>query len=575
MNKTIQINLAKQIFHVDEIAYNQLHTYVEKLRQHFIKENDGDEIMADIESRLAEIFLSLLNNKNEVISQSEVDHAINLLGKAEDVINESETDTTKNADKKNQNNNNNSTKNEQTYTGPKILYRDDENKVLAGVCSGLSHYFGVSDPIWFRLTFVISLFAFGWGVVLYLILAVVMPKAITNLDRMRMKGNPITISEIEKNIKSDIDDFNTKYGSINSTGNQIIGIIGSIFTLFGQIVLFIFKGIGVFFGILILVVLCALLFGFNQVIFSDFSFSEFADGETAWANLGIVAAFFVILIPILALGIGIIKNLFKININHKYLYTSALAIWLLAVLMSLFAITQFSKIMRTSQTVQVNKSLYPMSSDTLNIRMDAVSELTENMGVVINGNKYAFINDTIIYKNIKFDIEKSNTDSMYIEIHKTARGRDRNKAFANATQLEYEFLQNDTLITLNPYFNVYPNEKFRGQSIRITLMLPIGKTIYIDKSLFDILDDVKNTSNTYDGDMLDKYWTMTPLGLTNQVALTQYQENQKKQKEEENDEDNNIIINSDDKAIKIMNGEDVIIKIDSTGLQIKQKSNTK
>ncbi|MBY5959264.1 PspC domain-containing protein [Membranicola marinus] len=100
----------------------------------------------------------------------------------------------------------------ETYAGNKEsasyrrkLYRDPENKVIAGVCSGIAAYFDIDDPIWVRLAFAIIFFTAGAGVLLYIILWIVMPKARTSIDRLRMKGQPIDLENIERMMESGID----------------------------------------------------------------------------------------------------------------------------------------------------------------------------------------------------------------------------------------------------------------------------------------------------------------------------------------------------------------------------------
>jgi phage shock protein PspC (stress-responsive transcriptional regulator) len=204
MNKTISINIGGMIFQIDEEAYKILEQYLESLKQHFATTEGHEEIIQDIEARIGEIFQTRLESGQLLILKNDVEEAIKILGKPGDIGN---------------NGTENETREEPKKTTNKRLFRDEDNRMIAGVCSGLGHYLNI-DPIWFRLAFLISIFFAGTGIVVYLVLWIIIPRAITTEERMHMRGSPMTISEIEQNIKSEFEDLKTRFHEMKGNAKR-------------------------------------------------------------------------------------------------------------------------------------------------------------------------------------------------------------------------------------------------------------------------------------------------------------------------------------------------------------------
>ncbi|MEX0275272.1 MAG: hypothetical protein AB3N16_12935, partial [Flavobacteriaceae bacterium] len=84
MNKTVNINLANMLFHMDENAYNKMQRYLEAIKRSFANTPGSDEILADIEARIAELFTEKMENERQVITLKEVDAIITIMGQPED-----------------------------------------------------------------------------------------------------------------------------------------------------------------------------------------------------------------------------------------------------------------------------------------------------------------------------------------------------------------------------------------------------------------------------------------------------------------------------------------------------------
>ena len=171
MKKTYNINLGGIVFHIDEDAYELLDKYLSNLRIHFSKEEGAEEIVHDMELRISELFSERLYEKKQVITLKDVEEIIAQMGKPEEFSEDTTQDT------------NEYIKEEKT---PKRLFRDPDNKVIGGVCSGISAYFGWDVTI-LRILLIILAFPIFWngafiikGIVLFYIIAwIIIPEANT------------------------------------------------------------------------------------------------------------------------------------------------------------------------------------------------------------------------------------------------------------------------------------------------------------------------------------------------------------------------------------------------------------
>src|SRR5690606_10168381 len=145
---------------------------------------DGkDEIMSDIESRISELLSEKLISEKQVVSIKEIEEIIAVMGQPEDYKIDEDNSESK-----------------QTYYTPNYdlpparkFYRDGDRSIIAGVCAGVAHYFRI-DPLWIRILFVITLFiSFGTTLFVYILLWILIPKAITTTEKLEMTGQPINI----------------------------------------------------------------------------------------------------------------------------------------------------------------------------------------------------------------------------------------------------------------------------------------------------------------------------------------------------------------------------------------------
>jgi phage shock protein PspC (stress-responsive transcriptional regulator) len=195
MKKTFTINISGIIFHIDEDAFDLLNSYITSLRNHFTEEDGRDEIIADIESRIAELLQEKISDAKQVITNEDIIDVIKLLGQPFEM--DTESDDKKAAAKK----------------GPaayRRLFRDPDRRLIAGVCAGIAAYLK-TDPIIIRILFLVAFLASGVGLLVYIIVWIALPEAVTTAQKLQMQGKPVNIETIEETIKAEFEVVKSKF----------------------------------------------------------------------------------------------------------------------------------------------------------------------------------------------------------------------------------------------------------------------------------------------------------------------------------------------------------------------------
>ncbi|MCD6596129.1 MAG: PspC domain-containing protein [Bacteroidales bacterium] len=192
MKQTYSINLAGMVFNIDDDAYFELKDYLHQIETHFANAEERREIIADIESRIAELFNEMVKGSKQVIDLENVRKIKSILGDPVEIADpEAETSGSPQREKF-------------RSTGYRRIYRDPEHRYLGGVCSGMGAYWQI-DPLVFRIIFLIAFFGFGVGLIIYIILWIVIPEAKTAAQKLEMKGEPVNISNIGKTVKEEFN----------------------------------------------------------------------------------------------------------------------------------------------------------------------------------------------------------------------------------------------------------------------------------------------------------------------------------------------------------------------------------
>jgi phage shock protein PspC (stress-responsive transcriptional regulator) len=179
MKQVININFHGRVVPIEVTAFDTLKAYTESLGRYFANEEGRDEIINDIESRIAELFQERIKAGATCITDSDVEAIIKSIGRPEDF--EEADGGTSSTDSKAADTNSSYTEQQKATSGtPRRLYRDENNKVLGGVCSGIANYFGM-DPVIIRIIFVVLLFAGGIGFLPYIIFWIAVPSSATKV----------------------------------------------------------------------------------------------------------------------------------------------------------------------------------------------------------------------------------------------------------------------------------------------------------------------------------------------------------------------------------------------------------
>lgn len=326
MKTTISINLGGIAFTIDDDAYRELKQYLDALSAHFRKEEEGDEILADIEARIAEEFSRKRESGIEVISIGMVEDIISRMGRVEDLTGEAEGAKIEDpffarSDREKEKN-----------KGSKRLYRDPDQAILAGVSAGLGAYFNV-DPVIPRIIFVCLTIFGGTGILIYIILWLILPEADTPMKQSELRGESPTIKDIEKKFKDMVETGKKKFSEIDTekaresvkhAAEKTANIVTrSTTTLAHGIVRFvtgvagIFITIGSFAAMLALTFLAPFMILNSPDRYIDFPISELFTTAMTYVLIG--GTFFILFIPALfffLLGLSLIR--FKKSIRPGF-----------------------------------------------------------------------------------------------------------------------------------------------------------------------------------------------------------------------------------------------------------------
>ena len=238
MKKNITINLCGRLFQIDEDAYEMLQKYIESLRQSFGHEEGGDEIVNDIEARIAELFDELRQQGIEAITIDHVKDIITRIGKPEELTGEE-----KKQDNENEGHKYESFRtaaqdicdNVRARTAGKKLYRNPKDKMLAGVLSGLAAYTN-TDPVIWRLFFVLLVLFYGFGIIAYIVLAIVIPEAKTPEQQLQMEGKDVTPQNLADVVVEDKQPIQPNRGCLSTLFTVVFSIFAAFFVAIASIV---------------------------------------------------------------------------------------------------------------------------------------------------------------------------------------------------------------------------------------------------------------------------------------------------------------------------------------------------
>tara|TARA_R110002049_G_scaffold14471_1_gene61079 strand:+ start:344 stop:2104 length:1761 start_codon:yes stop_codon:yes gene_type:complete len=577
MNKTININLANLFFHIDEVAYTKLQRYLEAIKRSFANTSGSDEIIADIEARIAELFHEKMENERQVITEKEVDEVIGIMGQPEDYMVDEDIFEDQPI-----------TKNKTTRV--RKLYRDLDNKYIGGVSAGLGYYFGI-DALWVRLLWILlTIFSWGGFVFIYALLWILIPEAVSTAQKLDMRGEAVNISNIEKKVKESFDDVAEKVKNVDydKMGTKVKDGSRGFFNAIADIIMFLFKVIGKFIGILLIIIgaagIVALFVGLFTVGILDIihlpgiDFYNLVNTTNTPVWVVSLLAFFAIGIPfffLMYLGLKILVNNLK-SIGNIVKFT-LLGLWLISIIMLIvFGIRQAAA-HAYSGNVSIEKVLVfdqPSEPIKINLRSTDRDKQENNMhikGIVLDYTENG--EEILISRDFRFYLKISNDSIARIEVRKNANGNSFKNATETAGKINYNYVVQGNTILLDDYLTTGRENKFRDQDVRIYLYIPVGTRVEYGKSPENCWIIRANNDQNMNGCEITKYtWIMDDDGEFKCENCPEIEE-----VDDDNDNSNGkIIINEDGVDIDIKgDGDNFKLKIDDKGVQFKTNDSKK
>ncbi|SHI91203.1 phage shock protein C (PspC) family protein [Hymenobacter daecheongensis DSM 21074] len=578
MKKNISINLQGLIFHIEEDGYDVLSRYLAEVKAHFSGYRGHEEIVADIEGRIAELFAARTSATKQIITLTDVQEMVAKMGRVSDFQSADEAEDeeealaggpaayTSYADGAS------AAAAAGTPTGstataeePRRLYRDMANRKIAGVAAGIARYFAV-NPLWIRLVFLMALFirpllgnifhydghafrfegfdlggiaflayiifwialpkrydatpanedptfrklyrdtdtgkvggvsaglaayfkldvvvvrllfvvfifAGGFAIPLYIILWILLPEAKTVSDKMRMRGDAVTLSGIDNTLRSNA--FTDEPGAVAGNGNRPLGMfLEDLFRNLRPLLNFIGSAIRIFAGVMLVIIGFSLVVGITialvaglgwipesqNIVLGDVPAYILLRGFSFWS---LFAFYGMAVIPALATLLSGIGLLLRRTVLTRTVGLSLLGLWLLSVVGSSMAFAALSHNFQ-NQGEQTQVQRFPaLAAPTLFLDTRSMDRSSgQNVDV-----EFVAADSAQVVSVDKIFSSKGATEA---EATRTA-----------ATSIGYTVRQtNDSTLVFDDHFSFLPDASYRDQELRLTVHLPRNKYFRISE----------------------------------------------------------------------------------------------
>ncbi|MEP4092816.1 DUF2807 domain-containing protein [Reichenbachiella sp.] len=591
MKKNISINISGIIFHIEEDGYAQLKEYLETINNYFSNYEDSAEIIADIESRVAEIFLSKLDDGKQIINAEDVQALIDTMGTVADfeALEDDELASTKEKEtpqeKKEQEKADKKEKeriSDAEDPGKQKLHRDEKRKVIGGVAAGIAYYFSI-DPLWIRLIavllllnifvsflsgtvlivyiilwivipgsstlgddeevkkmfrdpdnqvlggvssgiaayfgadvtlirllFVVSIFLGGTGFIIYVILWMITPVAKSLTDKMQMQGEPVTLSNIEQNVKRSLNADDGEESALAKVLLFPFRLIAALFTalaaLLGPFSKVLMDVVRIFAGIIVTMVgvsgmislfiaagvLLGLFSGLGDWISATIvPAGILAESVSGFTFLAIFLTAFIPFLVVCLLGISIMT---KRMVIRAPLGWSVFGVWVICLISLSITIPGIVGEFRNEGSFRETRSFDINKEETLILSLDYV----DIGGIDATALKLRGHEDSVVLLDMRYE----------------AHGRTRQDAEKNAQMIEYQVRQKGNELIFDSDYTFKNRSKFRAQQLSMTLNIPYNTKFVMDEDMADIIEHTLNRSG-YKSWQITKSneWVFTEGGL--------------------------------------------------------------
>ncbi|MCB0765465.1 MAG: PspC domain-containing protein, partial [Flavobacteriales bacterium] len=414
---------------------------------------------------------------------------------------------------------------------------------VGGVLSGIGAYFGV-DPLILRLVYIVLLFL-GVGWLIYIILWIVVPPAETAAEKLEMRGEPVTVENLKRvfdegserfksgaeRVANEADAFGKRWSGPDGARRQddlrrgaargvskAVGVIGKLLGLF-------LLGIAVVFTMMLLGgIISGGVITYDNVV---------GDGTSGYFELGglifntasqamwfVIGVLFLAVIPIVGLFIAGLRLLF--GLRSPRWFAAALSITWFAALVLVFILgARLGNDFRRSEPMRTEAELVQPTGDILYLTNGDRRPDTEHWGLSVDDGELEWdvdglftTEDSIHGGWAELDVVRSPDSLFHVMVVRRSQGRSSKAALIRASNIRYTMHQQDSLLTFSPWVSFPKEDKFRAQRVRFVVQVPVGKAVHFSGTMGFLLDDVDNITNTYDGHMVGRTWTMTEQGLS-------------------------------------------------------------
>ena len=530
MNKTIDISLAGLLFHLEESAYYKLKNYLQHVRNSLNAEEDIDEIMNEVEARIAELLLQKQNHPNEVVNEKQIEEIIEVIGKPEEFEEEEKESGF-------------------SHRIKKRLFRDPEHAMIGGVAAGFAHYLGI-DITLMRILFIILLFVTKGGFLLiYLLLWMIIPKARTVTDKLKMKGEEVSLDNIVENVSNEPLKTNNKALGENiervgaGVGEVLLKLIGLFLAFISGIVIL---------GLIISALAISPMSDFSMVINNDTAVLQQIGMPLMWLN---VLVLLLVGIPFVLLFVLGLKLLFPhIKTLSRNILLILGTIWIISFIV--LTVKSISGLAHKTFNTDVKETFaFTSSKDTLFIKTQSLSD--------------SIINNQYTDDDISLYFKASPDQKFHLILIKNAEGINYKEAKKTAQEMEYPVsIDSLTGKIILPDEFLYPSKRvYSDYDLELVLKIPEGKFVKVT----DLDSSIFYSIHCNDDGV-----------IYNQNGKIKCSTHDEDMESDDNDEDEKIEIKGDNMHISIdedgvkikakdKNGKKAMIKIDEDGVNIEKR----
>jgi phage shock protein PspC (stress-responsive transcriptional regulator) len=473
MKKNFPVNIGKRLFNIDEDAFEILKSYLNRLRNFFAADEGREEILADIEMRIAELLEQKADSKGQGIVVLEyVLEVIREMGEPVQLSGE----TSSSAGNK---------------TKPRgRLYRDPVNRHIGGVAAGLAAWFGMK-PGEVRLIFLIFTLIYGIGPIVYAILWIILPEAQTTSEKLEMQRQNINIDNLRK-------ELSMAGTGIQKTGSSFLGSLGSFlrncFEIAARLIRWAFQLFGRLAGLLLLALVLLSYFGislaflvredmgiggynFNSVTLYQVFQWMVPSTSDRWL---FYIAFMLVLVALSGL---LIYGGLRLLLKWPPLRWPVVLAFVLILFAGFF--TAGSAIFRYSRSTDYLSSAneqnkLPMPHGNLHIKSGSWD--VQKVFNPLTGDSVRKTGSSVLGE-INFSFRPAPGDSLLVTLIRSASASNQSGAAEFSSRISYNYETADSLITINPYYSFPFEDGMHYQELSVIIGIPVNREVFIDREI--------------------------------------------------------------------------------------------